>query len=146
VAELAVYAGLFLNAFVAATLLPAASEATFGALLLAGEGSALLLFLAATAGNTAGSCINWWLGREARRFQGRRWFPFKTDQFDRASGRFQRYGVWSLLFAWLPIIGDPLTFIAGTLKIRFCLFLPLVLAGKAARYSVIWAGIATAST
>lgn len=144
-AELAVYAGLFLNAFIAATLLPAASEATFGALLLAREGNAFLLFCAATTGNTAGSCINWWLGREALRFQGRPWFPFNPDQLDKASGRFQRYGVWSLLFAWLPIVGDPLTFVAGTLRIRFRLFLPLVLAGKAARYAVIWAGIATAS-
>lgn len=99
----------------------------------------LWLWLAATAGNTAGSCVNWYLGLFIRRFQSKRWFPVDARQLQRASERYQRYGAWSLLFAWLPVIGDPLTVVAGVLKVRFALFFPLVLIGKGCRYALlIW--------
>lgn len=141
-ADLALYGGLFLTAFVAATLLPAGSEAAFAALLAAESGDPVVLFFCAVTGNTLGACLNWWLGLKALHFQNRRWVPFSAEQIDKASKRFKRYGSWSLLFAWLPVVGDPLTFIAGSLRIRFALFLPLVLAGKAGRYAVIWLGVA----
>lgn len=109
--------------------------------LKAGAGTALGLFAAAAIGNTAGSVFNWWLGRYARHFEGRRWFPFKPKDIEKASDRFQRYGVWSLLFAWVPVIGDPLTFIAGVLRVPFLVLLPLVAIGKAARYAVLVWGV-----
>ena len=47
--------------------------------------------------------------------------------------------MWSLLFAWLPVGGDALTFIAGVMRVRFVLFLVLVALGKGARYAlIIW--------
>lgn len=144
-AEFTLYGGLFLTAFIAATLLPAGSEAAFAALLAAGSGDPVVLFLCVSAGNTLGACFNWWLGLKALHFQDRGWFPFSVQQIEKASLRFKRYGSWSLLFAWLPVVGDPLTFVSGVLRIRFFLFLPLVLIGKVGRYAVIWLGVAAAT-
>lgn len=135
--DFAIYGALFLNAFVAATLLPAYSEVTFAALLVAQEGNVWLLFLAATTGNVAGSIVNWWLGRGIARFRDRRWFPFSPVQFERASNFFQRHGRWSLLLAWVPIIGDPLTLVAGTFRVPLGWFIALVTIGKAARYAIV---------
>lgn len=130
------YLSLFLTGFIAATLLPASSEALLVALYSQGLDS-VMLWSVATAGNSLGSCVNWWLGTEIRRFQGRRWFPVSGQQLNKAERHFTRYGSWSLLFAWLPIIGDPLTFMAGILRVRFSLFVALVVIGKGARYAVI---------
>lgn len=132
------YLSLFTSALIAATLFPLSSEALLAA-LLAQAYSPFYLWLAATAGNTLGSCLNWVLGRWCLHWQGKRWFPVSAAQLTKAQTRFQRYGRWSLLFAWLPVVGDPLTFIAGVLKVPFGQFLPLVLIGKATRYAlVIW--------
>lgn len=138
--SLAVYLGLFLNALIAATLLPAWSEATLAVLLAQKAGDPWLLFLAATTGNVLGSCINWGLGRGIARFRDRRWFPFTDQQFEKSARFFGRFGRWSLLFAWLPIIGDPLTLVAGTFRVPFISFLLLVTVGKAARYGLILYG------
>lgn len=127
---------LFATGFIAATLLPASSEVLL--LALAQQGYVPLgLWLAATSGNTLGSCLNWYLGKELLRFQHKRWFPVSPEQLAKAELHFKRYGSWSLLLAWLPIVGDPLTLVAGTLRIRFGLFLLLVTLGKGARYAVL---------
>ncbi|MEX0300159.1 MAG: YqaA family protein [Kordiimonas sp.] len=136
-ADIAIYAGLFWNAFLAATLLPAFSEIALAALLHNGNGIPFLLFLAATLGNVLGSVVNWWLGRGLANFQNRPWFPFKPHHIERATDHFSRYGKWSLLFAWLPVIGDPLTLVAGILRTPFPTFLLLVTFSKASRYGVI---------
>ena len=127
--------------FGAATLLPLSSELLLIAQVKAGAGSREGLLAAAIIGNSAGSAFNWGLGRYARHFQDRRWFPFKPQQIEKASKRFQRFGVWSLLFAWLPVVGDPLTFVAGLLRVNFVAFLPLVAIGKAARYWILLWGL-----
>ncbi|HDZ07717.1 YqaA family protein [Pseudohongiella sp.] len=130
------YLLLFITGFVAATLLPASSEVLLLALFQQ-DLSPAMLWLSATAGNTLGSCVNWYLGREILRFENRRWFPVSGDSLQRAQRHFKRYGYWSLLFAWLPVIGDPLTFVAGVLRMRFSVFFVLVLLGKGARYAVV---------
>ena len=130
------YLSLFITGFIAATLLPASSELLLLALYQQG-GLVWALWLSATLGNTLGSCVNWFLGREVLRFQHKRWFPVTPGQLQRAGDQFNRYGIWSLLFAWLPVVGDPLTFVAGILRIRFGLFLALVLTGKGIRYAVL---------
>ncbi len=135
--DLAIYFGLFWNAFIAATLLPAFSEIALASLIAAGTGLPLALFVAATSGNVAGSVLNWWLGSRLADFKDKKWFPFSEKTIIRASKFFNRYGKWSLLFAWLPVVGDPLTLVAGVFKIRLLPFLILVTAGKAARYGVI---------
>ncbi len=131
---------LLLGAFLAATILPFSSEVMLATALTSGQFDTWLLVAVAAFGNTVGAVVNWWIGRYLLHWSDRRWFPFSQRQLEKASERFNRFGTWSLLFAWVPIIGDPLTFAAGVLKVRFALFLPLVAIGKTLRYVAIgWA-------
>lgn len=130
---LSVYAGLFALAFGAATLLPLQSEAALTGLLLAGYSPTWLL-VAASIGNIAGSCVNWLLGRWIESFRTKRWFPVSEAALERASRWYRRFGKWTLLFSWVPIVGDPLTLAAGVLREPFPVFLLLVGAAKIARY------------
>ena len=95
----------------------------------------LLIF--ASIGNILGSITNWYLGKKITIFQDRKWFPVSPDKLDRSQIYFQKYGLWSLLLAWVPIIGDPLTLLAGVLKVRFGIFLMLVSISKISRYLFI---------
>jgi membrane protein YqaA with SNARE-associated domain len=131
--------GLFLSAFIAATLVPMSSEAVLAALIAAHGWDVVLLVLVATAGNTLGSVVNWALGHFCLHWRHSRWFPVSEAKLELGSDWFRRFGSWSLLFAWLPVIGDPLTFAAGIARVPFPLFLLLVLIGKGARYAVIGA-------
>ncbi len=130
------YLGLFFSAFLAATLLPFYSELLLVGLLASGY-DPLGLWLWASLGNTLGGLLNWALGRYLLHFSDRDWFPFKPKTLTRARHWFGRYGLWSLLFTWLPLVGDPLTFIAGVMRVRLPLFAFLCGLGKAARYAVL---------
>lgn len=130
------YLALFSSAFLAATIFPFFSEALLFGLIRAGEPAHWLLLAAAT-GNTLGSVVNWVLGIYLLRFQDRKWFYFKPEQIERVQTWFNRYGVWTLLLAWLPVVGDPLTLVAGIARVRFWLFVTLVAIGKTARYVVV---------
>lgn len=134
------YVGLAVSAFLAATLLPFSSEAVLAALVAAkAPGEAWALFAVALAANTAGSCVNWVLGRFLAHWQDRPWFPVSPPRLARAESWYRRWGQWSLLFAWLPVVGDPLTVAAGVLREDFTRFVLLVGVGKAARYAaVVW--------
>jgi membrane protein YqaA with SNARE-associated domain len=127
---------LFSSAFLAATILPFYSEVVLFALVRQGEPGWLLVAVA-SLGNTLGAAVNWYMGRFLLHYQDRRWFYFKHDQVEKMQRWFQRYGVWSLLFAWLPVGGDALTFIAGIMKVRFSLFFVLVGIGKTLRYIAV---------
>ena len=127
---------LFASAFLAATILPFYSEVLLFA-LLHGGGDPVLLVSIATLGNTLGAVVNWVLGRYLLHFQDRRWFYFKPEQVQKAQSWFQRYGVWTLLLAWMPVGGDPLTLIAGIMRVRLDLFLLLVGTGKLLRYIAV---------
>jgi membrane protein YqaA with SNARE-associated domain len=127
---------LFGASFLAATIVPFYSEFAVAGALAAG-GPPLAVLGVATAGNTAGAVLNWFLGRGIERFRHRRWFPARESDLDRAQRWFQRYGVWSLLLAWLPVGGDALTVIAGVMRVRFDLFVLLTAIGKGARYVVL---------
>jgi len=130
------YAGLFLAAFLAATLLPAQSEGLLVALLLSGHPWPALL-LVASAGNVLGSLLNWYLGRGIARYQDRRWFPVGPAALERARRWYGRYGRWTLLLSWLPVVGDPLTLVAGVMREPLRVFLPLVALAKTGRYAVL---------
>ncbi len=130
-------AGLFAWSFLAATVLPVPSEPALVAAQQAAWAPLWLLLLVASCGNTLGACINWWLGRYVEHFRDRRWFPVSPAQLDKGSDRFRRYGGWSLLLSWLPVVGDPLTFAAGLLRYPFGRFLLLVGLAKTARYAVV---------
>ncbi len=132
------FLGLFLAALIAATLLPLQSEAVLVGLLLAGH-SPWWLLLVASAGNVLGATINWWLGRGIDRFADRRWFPVGPKALARAQRGYARYGRWTLLLSWAPVIGDPLTLVAGVMRERLPVFLLLVTIAKVTRYAVlIW--------
>lgn len=134
---LAEVGGLALVAFSAATILPAQSEPALIGLLLLGETPAWLLVLVASVANTLGSVVNWWLGTQLERFQDRRWFPASPAQLARAVGWYRRWGRWSLLLSWAPIIGDPLTVVAGILREPLREFVLLVAIAKTCRYVVL---------
>ena len=130
------YLLLFATAFLAATIFPFYSEVILTTLLYEGL-SPWRLWLAATAGNSLGALVNWFMGRYLLHFSERRWFPFKADNLRKSQQWFQRYGKWSLLFSWLPIGGDALTFIAGTMKVSWIQLLILAAIGKGIRYLVV---------
>ena len=131
------YVGLFFAALLAATLIPAQSESVLVGLLLSKQFVPWLLVAVATLGNTLGSVLNWWLGRSLQRFQHKRWFPVSEAALHKAQPHFQRYGYWSLLLSWLPIVGDPLTMIAGVLRVPLLPFVLLVGAAKLTRYALL---------
>jgi membrane protein YqaA with SNARE-associated domain len=139
VGDLAAYSGLFVAAFAAATILPLQSEAVLVGLLLSGNYPTTLLIVVASAGNVLGAAANWLLGVGVERFKDRPWFPVSAERLAQAQRWYQRYGKWSLLGSWLPIIGDPLTVIAGVLKEPFWVFLILVTIAKVSRYLVLTA-------
>lgn len=134
------YFTLFVTAFLAATVLPAYSEVLFAGLQVAGY-APLALWGWATAGNTLGAVVNWWLGRHLAALQHQRWFPIKPAQFATAQRWFQRWGVWSLLLSWAPVGGDALTVIAGMMRVRFPVFVMLTATGKGARYALLLGAI-----
>ena len=127
------YLSLFIVSFLAATILPFSSEAILATYLLSETYNKFLLIFFASFGNILGSIFNWFLGIYFLNFKDKKWFPFTNTQIDRSSKWFKKYGKWSLLFAWVPII----TFIAGTMRIKFLIFLLLVSFGKIMRYFFI---------
>ena len=128
---------LFLNAFIASTILPAASEIVLWALVADDPAILWPAIAVASLGNTLGAVVNWLLGRHLSGYAGRKWYPLSVERQARSVAWFKRFGTWSLLFAWLPIVGDPLTVVAGALRVPFPLFLALVAIGKTARYVII---------
>jgi len=134
---IAAYFGLFLSALLAATVLPMSSEAVIATMSASGEYHTGTLLVVASIANTLGSLINWMLGRYCLHWQNRKWFPVGPAAMELATNWFNHYGLWSLLLAWMPIIGDPLTLLAGVLRVNLWVFLALVAISKTARYAVV---------
>ena len=131
------YLSLFTISFLAATILPFSSELMLASMLSIENYNRTLLITFSSLGNILGSVFNWVLGFYFVKLQNKKWFPFNQEQISKSSQWFEKYGKWSLLFAWVPIIGDPLTFVAGTMKTKFFIFLILVGIGKISRYLFI---------
>ena len=129
--------GLFAAAFLSATLVPGSSEAALAAALASGQAELVPALIVATLGNTLGSCVNWALGLYVAHWRGHRFFPVKEKDFARYEALYQKYGLWSLLASWVPIIGDPLTVIAGVMREPLWRFLLLVSLAKTGRYLVL---------
>ena len=134
---IAAYLGLFTTALLAATVVPMSSEAVIAAMSVSGDYHTGTLLVVAGVGNTLGSLINWLLGRFCLHWQDRKWFPVGPAALERATKWFNHYGLWSLLLAWTPVIGDPLTLLAGVLRVNLWIFLILVAISKFTRYAVI---------
>jgi membrane protein YqaA with SNARE-associated domain len=135
--ELTSYLGLFVVAFGAATLLPLQSEAVLIGMLVSGSYSTAWLLVVATAGNVLGSVANWWVGRSIERFRNKHWFPISPRHLDKAQNTYRRFGHWSLVLCWVPIIGDPITIVAGVMRESLWRFLLIVTLVKTTRYLVI---------
>ena len=133
-----IYLSLFAISFLAATILPFSSELTLAGLIATSDYDNLLLLIVASFGNVLGSVVNWALGFYSRNLTTKKWFPFKETQIERSSEWFRKFGKWSLLFSWVPIVGDPLTLVAGILRVKFFDFIILVVIGKVSRYFVVF--------
>jgi membrane protein YqaA with SNARE-associated domain len=129
-----IYLSLFGISFLAATILPFSSELSLATLIATSDYDNLLLLTVASFGNILGSLVNWALGSYSRNLTTKKWFPFKETQIERSSKWFGKFGKWSLLFAWVPVVGDPLTLVAGILRVKFIDFIILVAIGKVSRY------------
>jgi membrane protein YqaA with SNARE-associated domain len=131
------YAGLFWASLLAATVLPFQSEVVLFGMLLTDHYRWWLLVLVASAGNVLGSVVNYGLGRALAAFEDRPWFPVRRAKIARAEAWYHAYGRWSLLLSWMPVIGDPLTIVAGVLRESFPVFLLLVTVAKVSRYIAV---------
>ena len=128
------YFQLFIISFLAATILPLSSELVLSTMLLTDSFDKYLLLVVASYGNILGSSVNWYLGKKILIFKDKKWFPANERKIAKGEIYFKKYGIWSLLLAWVPIIGDPLTIVAGILRVKFFTFLLLVSISKISRY------------
>ena len=124
-----------------ATIIPFGSEAYFITLLSLEKYNHFILFVVASVGNVLGSLFNWICGFYINFFIKKSWFPINNKIIDRGNKLFTKYGKWSLLISWFPLIGDPMTFAAGTLRYPIIPFLVLVSIGKVGRYLIIYLSI-----
>ncbi len=127
---------LFVLSFLAATLVPVGSEWLLSAMILNGS-EPVAVVLIATAGNFLGACTTYGIGLWGGPFLVRRLLRIEPQTQARAERLYERYGVWSLLFSWLPVVGDPLCLVGGVLKVGFLRFSLLVLTGKIVRYAAV---------
>ena len=133
-----IYLSLFALSFFVATIIPFGSEAYLVSLIVSNKYNISFLLISASLGNFLGSVVNLICGYYFNYFIKKKWLPINKKKMDKASTFFTKYGKWSLLLAWVPFIGDPITFIAGTLKYSFFPFLLLVSIGKIGRYLIIY--------
>jgi membrane protein YqaA with SNARE-associated domain len=130
------YLTLFLLSFFAATLLPLGSEWYLVLLILGGSDFSETLAVA-TIGNSLGACTSYLVGMWGSTFITHRLFRIRQQDLGRAEAFYRRFGCWSLLFSWVPVIGDPLCVIGGVFRVPFFYFFILILSGKFARYFTI---------
>ena len=135
--SISIYISLFITSFLAATILPLSSEVVLAGLLAATTEPWWLLIALASLGNILGSSTNWVIGRGLATARSHPRFPIDQRRLDKAEGWYRRWGCWSLLLSWVPVIGDPLTIAAGFLREPFWIFLILVSIAKVGRYLAI---------
>ena len=128
------YLSLFISAFAAATILAAQSEALLAYQVSISPDAVVQLIAVATLGNVLGATFNWCLGRLTENLRAKKWFPVNEKQLQKAERFYGRYGRYSLLLSWVPIIGDPITIVAGILREPLLSFVLLVTIAKCARY------------
>ena len=128
------YLTLLISAFAAATILPAQSEALLVYQVSIAPDAVIRLVAVATLGNVLGATFNWWLGRLTEKLRAKNWFTANEEQLRKAEGLYRKYGRYSLLLSWVPIIGDPITIVAGVLREPLLSFVLLVTVAKFVRY------------
>ncbi|MBS0448094.1 MAG: DedA family protein [Proteobacteria bacterium] len=129
---------VFVVAFISATLLPLGSEPAVIGLVKLDPALFWPAVLVATAGNTAGGAVTWWVGYGAERAYER--VSHHTPRDARALRWLERFGAKACLLSWLPIVGDPLCAVAGWLRLPFWPCVGYMAIGKFARYLTMTAG------
>jgi membrane protein YqaA with SNARE-associated domain len=127
---------VFVVSFISATLLPMGSEPLVYGLVRINPDLLWQVILVATAGNTLGGALDWWLGFGAHKVVDK---YQRSKMHVRALDWLQRLGPKACLLAWLPLVGDPLCAVAGWLKLPFwpCVFYMAI--GKFLRYVLMTA-------
>lgn len=128
------YSSLFILSFLASTLLPVGSEFLLATMIASGYEASLVVVIA-TVGNSLGAFTTYVIGIAGSSFLIRRVLRLSEKSSLQAESIFRRYGSWTLLFSWVPVVGDPLCLIAGTFRMPFLRFASLVVLGKGARYA-----------
>lgn len=127
---------LFTLSFLAATVLPIGSEWLLVLMLLNGQ-HPVSPVLVATFGNYLGGCTTFLIGIWGSDMAIKKILRLQTSDLNRAKRLYGKYGSWSLLLSWLPVVGDPLCLLAGIFKTGFFRFSILVFSGKFARYATL---------
>jgi len=135
--ELTGLTGLFLSAFLAATVLPSSSEIVLVGLLATDKFNVLHLLMVASVGNILGAILNYYLGRSFERYRDKTWFPVSEKGMKWAQGWYDKWGRWALLLSWVPMGGDALTVAAGAMREKLPVFILLVGFAKTMRYIVV---------
>ncbi|MEJ6006533.1 YqaA family protein [Paucibacter sp. AS339] len=130
---------VFLIALVSATLLPLGSEPAVFLLIKADPSLFWPAVLVATAGNTLGGVISWWMGYGAERAYERA--THRAPPNPRALAWLGRFGAKACLVSWLPVVGDPLCAVAGWLRLPFWPCVAYMAIGKFARYVLMTAAL-----
>jgi membrane protein YqaA with SNARE-associated domain len=130
------YLALFLLSFLASTLVPLGSEWLLAVLLLNGF-DPFMVVPVATVGNSCGALTTYAIGLWGGPFLVQRFLRVSHKSQRRAERYFERYGSWTLLFSWVPILGDPLCLVGGILRTGFWRFLLLIAVGKFFRYLLV---------
>ena len=135
--EIEVFITLFISSFISSTILPGHSEITLTTFIFLNKYNIINLIFIASLGNILGSILNWYLGFHFVKFKEKKWFPINKRQLEKASLWFLNYGKWSLFLSWVPFVGDPLTVVAGVLRVPIITFLIIVSISKILRYVIV---------
>ncbi|MDC0457929.1 DedA family protein [Alphaproteobacteria bacterium] len=135
--EIEVFITLFISSFISSTILPGHSEITLTTFIFLNKYNIINLIFIASLGNILGSILNWYLGFHFVKFNEKKWFPINKRQLEKASLWFLKYGKWSLFLSWVPFVGDPLTVVAGVLRVPIITFLIIVSISKILRYVIV---------
>ena len=129
---------LFVAAFISATLVPVGSEAALYGLLRLNPDLFWSAVFVATAGNTLGGAVDWWMGYGAHKVVDK---YGHSRSHVKAIDWLERLGPKACLLAWLPVIGDPLCAVAGWLRMSFWPCVGYMLIGKFLRYLIMTAAL-----
>lgn len=130
------YFGMFVASFLAATILPLGSEPVLAGLLYADLNPSLLLIVA-TVGNTLGGLTNYLIGMLGKLDWIQQKLNVKPKTMIRAKVMVRKYGVWSALLCWLPVVGDPIAIVFGLFRVNLVWVSLLMLIGKLGRYALL---------
>ncbi len=125
--------GLFIGAFLAATVVPFSSDALYLAVLIATK-DPVGCFVMGTLGNWLGGITTYWIGRIGQWRWIEKWFNVKHETLEKQRENVNKYGIWLALLSWIPLIGDVIVLALGFYKSKPLWTILLLLVGKAGRF------------